>query len=427
MNMDYIVVPAPQIVFGLAAFIFLVFYVFKINIDWLNKTVLAVAAIVAIVAAVFTYLYSADAEAFSNGLIARRVGLFVFFMMAFLVLFSLKFNKFSEYFFLSISSFMFIFALSLYGSELVIQIVGFFVADIFVILFKEKEIEAEKGLSEGLLIHKILNFIPTVAFMILFLSNPQDLKIQKLAFNGMIFMLLLTTVGSFYTTTKRELPRLKQLFMPTGPLISFLTVLAQFVILTFMIMQNQAILLVPFMSLALTLLLLGASFKSVTEEKYALFVLRDVYLLFFLGLLGVVSSSLTQIQVATYSGLFILQVAFGLAALSTPNSAKQTMDGVKYSFEKIPDNLNLLLSVIAGLCAECFMILLIYKNINPNPITHAVLLIGVALYSPALLNKLFTLFSMIKRIKGSFKSIFNFISLIMLLLFSMSLVMLYIW
>lgn len=425
--MDYIVVSAPQIVFGLAAFIFLVFYVFKINISWLNKTVLAVAAIVAISAAVFTYLYSTDAEVFSNGFIARRAGLFVFFLMAFLVLFSLKLNKFSEYFFLSISSFMFIFALALYGSGIVIQMTVFFVADIFVILFKDREIEIEKGLNEDVLIHKILNFIPAIVFMTLFVSNPQDLKIQKMAFNGMIFMLILTTLGSFFTTTKRELPRLKQVFMQTGQLISFVPVLTQFVILTFLIMQNKVILLGSFMTLTVIFLLLGASFKSVTEEKYALFVLRDVYLLFFLGLLGVVSSSLTQKDIVIYGGLFILQIAFALNALGGINSAKQTMAAVKYSFEKIPNNSNLFLSVSAGFCAELYMIALIYNNMNSDSLTHAILLIGAAFYSPALFNKLFTLFSMAKRIKGSFKRIFNVNSLIMLLFFSVAVAMLYKW
>ena len=427
--MDYIILPAPQAAFGLAAVIFLALHVFKINIPWLNQAVMAAAAFITALAAAFAYFYSADNEVFFNGFIAHKVGLLVFCTAAFMVLFSLRRENHGDYYFLSVSSVMLIFALSGSGSAIPLQAAGIFAVDIFAMLFKKKEAEAGEGLYEEALANKLLHFMLAAAFMLLFLSGPQELKLQKLAFNGMVLMLVLSTTGSFFTVTAHELPRLKQPFMATGQAAGFIAVLAQFAILCALIRQNQGLLLGSFLSIVILLLLLVAAFKSVTEEKYSLFVLRDIYILFFLGLLGIVSASLSPFSIAVYSVLFVLQAIFAMEALANPNSAKQTMTGVKYSFEKIPDNHNIFISACAGLCAEMFMAACIYKNMAGNPLIHAVILIGAAFYSPAFLNKVFTLFSMAGRIKVDykFKAVFNKNTLIMLLFLGMAAAMLYKW
>src|ERR1035437_9586766 len=274
--MDNIILPAPQAAFGLAAVIFLALYVFKIYIPGLNRVVLAAAALISVFAAAFTYFYSADYEVFLNGFIARRAGLLVFCSAAFMVLFSLRRKKYGDYYFLSVSSVMLIFALTVYYSGIPLQAAGVFAVDIFVMLFKKKETEAGESLYEEALANKLLHFIPAAAFMFLFLSGPQDLKLQKLAFNGMVSMLILSTTGSFFTVTAHEMPRLKQHFMAAGPVAGFIAVLAQFVIICSLIRQNQGLLLGSFLSIVILLLLLGAAFKSVTEEKYQFFVLRDI-------------------------------------------------------------------------------------------------------------------------------------------------------
>ncbi len=427
--MDNIILPAPQAAFGLAAVIFLALYVFKIYIPGLNRVVLAAAALISVFAAAFTYFYSADYEVFLNGFIARRAGLLVFCSAAFMVLFSLRRKKYGDYYFLSVSSVMLIFALTVYYSGIPLQAAGVFAVDIFVMLFKKKETEAGESLYEEALANKLLHFIPAAAFMFLFLSGPQDLKLQKLAFNGMVFMLILSTTGSFFTVTAHEMPRLKQHFMAAGPVAGFIAVLAQFVIICSLIRQNQGLLLGSFLSIVILLLLLGAAFKSVTEEKYQFFVLRDIYILFFLGLFGTVSASLSPFNIAVYSVLFVLQAIFAMEALAGPNSAKQTMTGVKYSFEKIQDNHNIFISACAGLCAETYMAVSIYKNMAGNPLIHAVILIGAAFYSSAFLNKVFTLFSMARRIKVDykFKTVFNKNALIMLLFLGMAAAMLCKW
>jgi hypothetical protein len=265
--------------------------------------------------------------------------------------------------------------------------------------------------------------------MFLFLSSPQDIKLQKMAFTGMVFMLLLSTVSGYFTVMAMELPKFKQAYLPSGMLSNIIPVIAQFVILSVIISQNQNLLLGKFMTVVVIVLLLLAAFKSVTEEKHSLFALRDVYILFYLGILGISCANLTQGQIAVFSILLVLNTAFSMEAFNNPNSAKLTMSGVKYSFEKIQGNSNIFMAVILGLCAEGYMILSIYKNITGDTLIHAAVLIGLALYSPALLNKIFTMFSMIKRMKvdSGFKKVFNAGSLIMILFSGMAAAMLYKW
>lgn len=427
--MDYIILPAPQAVFGISAVIFLALIVFKIHNINLNRAILAAAVLIAVYASAITYFYSADNEAFLSGLVAKRAGLLSFCGAAFMVLFSLRREKFGEYFFLNVSSIMFIFAVSLYSGSVPAQAAGFFAVDIFAVLFKKKEIEQAETAVLDAFSNKLMHFIIAVAFMLLFLLCPQNLKLQKLAFTGMIFMLLLSMISGYFTTTARELPKFKQAYLPAGLLPNIIPVIAQFAILSAMISQNQNLLLGKFMTIVVIVLLLLAAFKSVTEEKHSLFALRDVYILFYLGILGISCANLTQGQIAVFSVLFVLNTDFSMEAFNGPNSAKLTMSGVKYSFEKIQGNSNIFMAVILGLCAEGYMILSIYKNITGDPLIHAAVLIGLALYSPALLNKIFTLFSMIKRIKveSGFKQALNAGSLIMILFSGMAAAMLYKW
>jgi hypothetical protein len=346
-----------------------------------------------------------------------------------MVVFSLRRRKHGVYFFPSIAAIMFIIASAIQAGNIPALAAAFFSVDLFSILLKKKETDTGEGVLEEAIMNKLFHFMPAAVFLMLFMSSHGEPKLLKLGFNGMVFMLVLSCISGFFTVTSNELPLARQQFINPGALSGFIPVLAQFVIICGMIAQNQGLLLGPFMSAGMIMLLILAAFRSITEEKYQLFAMRDAYILFYLGLLGISCASLNPLDLAVYSVLFTISAANALEALGGPSSAKQTMTGVKYSFGKIQDNIYIFTSMTAGLCAEIYMFTAIYKNLKSDPLIHAILLIGAALYSPAFLNKLFTIFSMAVRIKPArgLKAVFSANSVIMILFLSMAAAMLYKW
>jgi hypothetical protein len=133
--------------------------------------------------------------------------------------------------------------------------------------------------------------------------------------------------------------------------------------------------------------------------------------------------------IAVYSTLIAMVAVLSADASAEPQSARLTMTGLKYSFDKIPENWNVLLSMTLGFSAEIIMIISICLNIAGGPMLRAASLIGAALYSPALLNKLFTILSMAARIKVDLKrrTVLNISLVIMFLFCGMAAAMLHKW
>ena len=427
--MEHYLFYAPQAAFGLCAVIFLALHVFRVNITGANVFIFSMAALTAAFAAAFAYFYAADNEAFSGGIMARRAGLLLLCVLSLTALFAMRRKKFGVYFFPALSAIMFILSAAVTGGSVPAQAAAFFSVDIFSVLLKKKEADAGEGVIEEALMNKLLHMIPAAAFLMLFMASPQEIKLQRLGFNGLAFMLVLSAVAGFFTVTSNELIRARQLFAGPNSQAAFIPVLAQFAIITGMIAQNSALLLAPFMTAAALALLILAAFKSITEEKYQLFAMRDTYILFYLGLLGISSADLGAQDVAVYSVLFAVSAANALEAMGGVNSAKQTMTQVKHSFEKIQDNGYIFVSMLAGFLAEAFIFAAIYSNLKSDPLIHALILIGAALYLPAFLNKLFTIFSMAGKIRAGkgVKSLLNMNVLIMALFISMAAAMLYKW
>ena len=424
-----LILSAPQAAFGFASLLLLAFLVFKSGSDGLKRAILVSAAVISAYAAAFAYFYGYDGELFVGGFTAHRAGLLVFVAACFMVLFSLRSKKYGHYYFPAMSAVMFVFALSIYSTSITAMAAGFFVIDMFALLAGKKETETENTLNEKALSDKLPYFVIAAAFLMLYAAMPHDAKLARFAFNGMLVMLILSAATGFFVSTNIELIKFKQPFMASGTVLGFIPVLAQFAVITALIGLNRELLLGSYLSLVVLVLLLLAAYKSVTEEKYLLFALRDIHILFYLGIFGAVSSLLNPFHIAVYGALMALAAVLAADAATEPQSAKLTMSGVRYSFGKIPENWNIFFSMFAGFSAEVFMIVLICQNITGGPVTRAAAMIGAAFYAPALLNKLFTLLSMAARIKVDLKrgKLLNVGRVIMALFLCMVSAMLYKW
>jgi hypothetical protein len=411
---------------GMAFFLFLVFHVLKISNPAINRFIMAAAGIIAACFSVFVYLYTASAVPMAD-VHVFRAGIPYLCGGIFMILLALLPQKQGTHVFMSAAAIIFLCTLPLFFPGIMVCTACFAAVDIFTILYGKTEIEPAENGRGRIIFEKILYLAGAALFLVLFILDNTNLRVQKFAFNGFISMLIMSSLQNFYTLTKTVPAKLKQPFIAQNNALILFTAVGQFMMIISMIKDNQSFMLPRFICIFMGFMLLSAAFKSITEEKFVSFAIRDIYLLSYLGLFAAVAAPMPTAYVVIYGGVMQLYAFFAAGFMAEKESTRATMSGIKYSFGKVPGGMNVVFSSLSALFVEIFIVLYLYRNVPSDQFVQTVIILCAALYSPVFLNRIFSLFSMVTRINIKTEKLFNKSSVFGALISGMVIAMLCRW
>jgi hypothetical protein len=151
------------------------------------------------------------------------------------------------------------------------------------------------------------------------------------------------------------------------------------------------------------------TYKSITEENYGVFALHDSANICYLIPAAFCATSSGFITVVPTLLLALFSAVCLQDFLAGHDAHKYTVAGVKYGFDRLKTGGLALFGLAAGLAAEVYIIYIFYTKINQDPAVLAAVMFMVMIYAVAALNKIFIIFSMIKRIRvdSGLKLLFN--------------------
>jgi len=145
-------------------------------------------------------------------------------------------------------------------------------------------------------------------------------------------------------------------------------------------------------------------YRTITEEKYQAFAAHDSINPVFLLPALACGSDLPAGLIAAPAVLFMLSAFLQNEFIAYHDRGRHTVAAVKYSFEKLKGGPLALFGVACGLAAEICVFIMFYKYIKQDAFIFAAVIFMALAFSVSMLNKLFMIFSMLKRFKVNFKS-----------------------
>jgi hypothetical protein len=140
-------------------------------------------------------------------------------------------------------------------------------------------------------------------------------------------------------------------------------------------------------------------YRTIKEEKYQAFTAHDSINPVFLLPSLACGAALPAAGIALPAVLFMLSVFFQNEFISLHDHGRHTVTSLKYGFEKIKAAKLAFLGLVFGLAAEIWVFVMFYKYLKPDPLVFAAVIFMALAFSISMLNKIFMVFSMLKRFK----------------------------
>jgi len=150
-------------------------------------------------------------------------------------------------------------------------------------------------------------------------------------------------------------------------------------------------------------------YRTITEEKYQAFAAHDSINPVFLLPALACGTYLPASGIVFPAVLFIISVFLQNEFIAFHDHGRHTVAAVKYSFERVKGGWLAFFGIICGFAAEIWVFVMFYKHLKQDTLIFAAIIFMALAFSIPMLNKLFMVFSMLKRVRVNLKmeTVFN--------------------
>lgn len=251
--------------------------------------------------------------------------------------------------------------------------------------------------ARGMMPAKTLYIAAFLVFAALFLVSSG--KPAKMALAGMIiFMMLSANAGLFIT--RPEAGEEGERFLSNNTGIAAVSGILPALIITRFIAETGGGYAARPVIIAAAALACFNIYRTITEEKYAAFAAHDALNVFFLLPAIACGTNAGTAELVPPALLFMMSAVLQDEFILSHDRGKHTVASVKYGFDKVKGAKPAFFGLISGLAAEAWVFFLFYRHLKQDPLVFIAVIFIALVFSVAMLNKVFMVFSMLKRFKS---------------------------
>jgi hypothetical protein len=216
-----------------------------------------------------------------------------------------------------------------------------------------------------------------------------------MAYTGFLAALIVSSPQAFYTFRRSNPAIFASKFAPSRFFLQAITAGIEIIIIAALMQASQWSRI--YMTLFAGIMLAMAMFKSITEESYAAYALRDSVNLVFLAVLYFSCTGSPAGNIAAIAACGSLLSAAASYEMIRANAEETTVTSLKLAPFRVKNGFAGYIAQIILLCVEVTVIAAIKKGLVESPAVQAAAIISVVLYLPAVLNRIFAITSMSMR------------------------------
>jgi hypothetical protein len=389
MNVERFFFYFPAVLAGAAAVVFAALHVLAPQTGNLKKNIFSAVSALSALSFGFLYLYTGNSH---FPACAGRSAV-IFTIMALVITPLCLYGRQDKlFYFPAAGMFLAVILASAFGDPATGSIL-FCLTGAFFFVFSGSDIREKTGPSPEAAAQVFIFFFASF-FMLEFYLTASG-RGAGMAYTGLLSALVVSSPFTFYTFSKREPAPFSVKYAPSRFFLQSMTAGAQIVIIS-SLMKTPGWSPV-YMTLFAGIILGFAMFKSITEESYMSYAVRDFANMIFLALLYFSCAGPDE-KTAAIAACGILLSAAASYELIRANGPDITVTTLKLSPLKVKNSPAGLVAQLINLGVEIILIAGIKNGMSSIPAVQAMAIIAVVIYMPAVLNRIFAAASIALRL-----------------------------
>jgi|GEM_PF-1820515 hypothetical protein len=393
INVEKIMVWLPAAISGAAAVAFAAMHVLMPKAEGLKKAVFTAVCFVSSIFAFFLYMYSRNFSAAIAGIYPVRSALVFALLLTVTAPFCLDGTQ-DRLFYFPASAMLFIALLGACFCDPMTEMLLFCLSGALFFVFSGRDTAGREGPDTAAIASMFFFFLAAFISAGLFFSSGPG-RAGTMAYTGFLAALIVSSPPAFYTLRRGDPPLFASKFAASRFFLRAITAGAQIIIMAAMMSGGQWSRI--YMTLFAGTMLAMAMFKSITEESYISYALRDSANLGFLALLYFSCTCSPAGNMAAMAACGALLSAAASYEMIRANPEELTVTALKLAPSRVKNGFAGYIAQIILLAVEVTVIAAIKKGIVDSPAVQAAAIISVVFYIPAVLNRIFSITSMSMR------------------------------
>ena len=394
MNAEKMMVWLPAAISGAAAVSFAAIHVLMPKSAGLKKVIFTVVCSVSSLFVFFLYMYSGNPVTSIAGIYPVRCALVFAVLLTVTAPFCLAGTQ-DRLFYFPASSMLFIALLGACFSDPLTEMLLFCLSGTLFFVFSRRDTAGREGPDTAALASMFFFFLASFISVRLFFSSGPG-RAGTMAYTGFLAALIISSPQAFYTFRRSEPAVFAARFAPPRFFLRAITAGVRIIIIAALMQASQWSHI--YMTLFAGTMLAMAMFKSITEESYMAYALRDSENLFFLAVLYFSCAGSPAGNIAAIAACGVLLSAAASYEMIRANAEELTVTALKLAPARVRNGFAGYAAQIILLGAEVTVITAIKNGLTPSPAVQAAAIISVLFYIPAVLNRIFTITSMSMRL-----------------------------